>query len=222
MTSLVILGAGGFARHVLALVDAINADRAAFKVLGFLEREPVNTPLIARTGYEVLGDDSLLASLDAEYLIGVGSPALRARLDHLATKLGRKAPIAVHPAAVLESRARLDAGVMVMAGGCVEADAVVHRHAYVNVNAVVGHDSRIGAHVTISPNAVIGGGSIIEDDVAIGANATIKQGRTVGHGSTVGANAMVARDVPPGSTVVGVPARVVKERISLGDVTTAP
>ena len=45
------------------------------------------------------------------------------------------------------------------------------------------------------------------DDVEIGANATILPGLTVGEGAMVGAGAVVTKDVPPGVTVVGNPAR---------------
>lgn len=44
---------------------------------------------------------------------------------------------------------------------------------------------------------------------SIGSNATILCGITIGEGALVGAGAVVTRDVPPGATVVGVPARVV-------------
>lgn len=50
----------------------------------------------------------------------------------------------------------------------------------------------------------------IEDDVAIGSGATILCGVRVGKGAVVGAGAVVTRDVPPGATVVGNPARVVR------------
>jgi maltose O-acetyltransferase len=49
----------------------------------------------------------------------------------------------------------------------------------------------------------------IGDDVWIGASAVVLPGVTVGNGATVGANATVTRDVPPGATVVGSPARSV-------------
>lgn len=44
--------------------------------------------------------------------------------------------------------------------------------------------------------------------VAIGSGALIMGGVTIGHGAVIGAGAVVTRDVSPGATVVGVPARV--------------
>lgn len=80
---------------------------------------------------------------------------------------------------------------------------VVHEH------AVLGND------IIISPNVVIGGrgrpgAPVIEDNVLIGAGACILGPVTVGRNAKVGANAVVMSDVPPGATVVGAPARVVR------------
>jgi serine O-acetyltransferase len=50
----------------------------------------------------------------------------------------------------------------------------------------------------------------IEDHVDIGAGACILGNVTVGRGTVIGANTVVVKDVPPDSTVFGVPARPVK------------
>lgn len=50
----------------------------------------------------------------------------------------------------------------------------------------------------------------IGDDVWIGGAAVILAGVTIGDGAIVGAGSVVTRDVPPGATVVGNPARVMR------------
>jgi acetyltransferase-like isoleucine patch superfamily enzyme len=55
---------------------------------------------------------------------------------------------------------------------------------------------------------------IIEDDVWIGPNATILKGVRVGAGALVEPGTVVAADVPPGSRVLGNPARIVAPRVS--------
>jgi acetyltransferase-like isoleucine patch superfamily enzyme len=47
---------------------------------------------------------------------------------------------------------------------------------------------------------------------SIGSNATIMCGVTIGEGALVGAGAVVTRDVPPGATVAGNPARVLEAK----------
>lgn len=51
--------------------------------------------------------------------------------------------------------------------------------------------------------------TLVKKGASIGANATILPGITIGEGSMVGAGAVVIKDVPPGVTVVGNPARPV-------------
>jgi acetyltransferase-like isoleucine patch superfamily enzyme len=53
---------------------------------------------------------------------------------------------------------------------------------------------------------------VIERDVWIGANATVLPGVRLGGGSVVGAGAVVTKDVAPGEVVMGVPARVQRQR----------
>ena len=74
----------------------------------------------------------------------------------------------------------------------------------------VGHDAVIGADCEFAPGTVICGYVEIGDRVKIGVNASILPYRKVGEGARVGAGAVVTKDVQPGVTVVGNPARLLE------------
>ncbi|MBS7262456.1 MAG: serine O-acetyltransferase [Eubacteriales bacterium] len=90
---------------------------------------------------------------------------------------------------------------------------------------VIGETAEIGNNVTIYQGATLGGTGkhvgkrhpTIEDGVIIGAGAKILGPFRVGAHSRIGAGAVVLREVPPHSTVVGVPGRVVRSRDENGD-----
>jgi UDP-2-acetamido-3-amino-2,3-dideoxy-glucuronate N-acetyltransferase len=52
--------------------------------------------------------------------------------------------------------------------------------------------------------------TFVRKGASVGSGATVLAGVTVGEGAMVGAGAVVTKDVPPGATVAGVPARVLR------------
>lgn len=74
----------------------------------------------------------------------------------------------------------------------------------------VGHDVTMGPLCEVAPNAVIGGCATIGRAVKIGMNATVLPHVHIGDGARIGAGSVVNRDVPPGETWVGVPARRIR------------
>lgn len=83
---------------------------------------------------------------------------------------------------------------------------------------VIGETAIIGKNVTLFQGVTLGGTGkdvgkrhpTIEDDVMISAGAKVLGPFTVGKGSKIGAGSVVLKEVPPYSTVVGIPGRVVK------------
>ncbi len=93
------------------------------------------------------------------------------------------------------------------------------------MGVVIGETSEIGNNVTIYHAVTLGGISpsiesekqrnekrhpTIGDDVVIGSGAQIIGPIKVGNGSRVAANAVVVNNVPEDSTMVGVPAKIIK------------
>jgi serine O-acetyltransferase len=87
------------------------------------------------------------------------------------------------------------------------------------MGVVIGETTEIGDNVTIYQGVTLGGTGkekgkrhpTIKDNVVIGSGAKVLGPIVVGENSKIGAGAVVLKDVPPNSTVVGVPARCVKK-----------
>jgi sugar O-acyltransferase (sialic acid O-acetyltransferase NeuD family) len=211
---LVVLGAGGFAREVLAVVDAVNALRKRYEVVGLVAADEPDSEALRRHGQRFLGDDRVLETIDARYVIAIGAPDVRRRLDQLATAYGLEAATLVHPGAMVGATVRLGPGVIVAAGARLTDSIVVGRHTHINLNATVGHDCVLGDYVTVNPLAAISGACVLDDDVTVGTGAAIIQQRRVGAGSTVAAGAALLHDLEPGMTAIGNPARPLRWRRS--------
>ncbi|WP_254544385.1 acyltransferase [Halomarina pelagica] len=75
-------------------------------------------------------------------------------------------------------------------------------------HCIVGYDAVLLCHEFLQDEYRLGD-VVVGERAMIGAKAVVLPGVTIGAGAQVGANSLVVEDVPPGETVVGVPAEPV-------------
>lgn len=102
----------------------------------------------------------------------------------------------IHPAATIGNRVFIDHGVGVVIGetAIVEDDVLIYQQ--VTLGGVSLSEGK--RHPTVKKNSIIGAGAKVLGNI------------TIGEHSRIGANSVVLKDVPPHSTAVGIPARVVR------------
>jgi sugar O-acyltransferase (sialic acid O-acetyltransferase NeuD family) len=199
MKKIAIIGAGGNARELADMFQAMPE----FQLVGFL------TNTRGKNDSPAVGDFNWPAThrVDA-FAMGIGDPILKIQIGH---ELARRYPHVewpsiVHPSAYVGNTVTLARGAIV----CVRAVATVAvnigEFSQLNFGCTVGHETVIGPGCLVNPGANISGGVKLGRSVMVGTGAQILQYVIVGDEARIGAGAVVTKDVPPATTVVGVPA----------------
>lgn len=208
----VVIGASGFGRESLDVLDAMIAAGAALDVLGVVDDgiNDVNRQRLADRGVPFLGTRAEWLATEpgaGSYVLGIGSPSVRRRVVAELDAAGLRAFTAVHPSATFGAQTKLAEGVVVCAGAAISNNVRLARHVHVNPNATIGHDADLREFVSINPAAVISGEVVVGRETLLGAAATVLQNLRVGERVVVGAGSVVTKNVPDDVVVKGVPGR---------------
>lgn len=204
---LLIWGAGGHGKVVLDVARSTGRFARMFFIDDDAGREGTSF-----CGCTVLaGADALQRFPHSAFVVAIGDNRMRARCFQRACERGLQPAAVIHSSAVIAGSATIAVGTVVMPGTIVNAGAVIGENCIINSGAIIEHDCRIERHVHISPRVVLGGGVSVGALAHVGIGAVVLPGASLGEESLVGAGAVVLKSAPARSTVVGVPARNVRQ-----------
>jgi sugar O-acyltransferase (sialic acid O-acetyltransferase NeuD family) len=217
---IVVIGAGGMAREMAALIQAKNRVHREMEFCGFIVSDfGLLGPHDSKEG--ILGDYEWLAANRAAVDaigVGIGSPPVRLKVVQELRGIAPDVewPVLIHPSAELDfESANLAEGAFIGAGVVGTVNVTLEPFALCNFGCTLGHEATVGSGSVVSPGANVNGGVKIGSAVLIGTGAQILQYLTIGDGAIVGAGAVVTKDVHPGVTVLGVPAKPVQTKSPL-------
>jgi len=142
-------------------------------------------------------------------IVSIGVNEIRKRV---AERLDCRFGVAIHPSAVVSPSAEIGEGTVVMPG-VINAGAVIGRHCIINTGASIDHECVVGDYCHVAPHASLCGQVHLGEGTLVGVGASIIPCVSVGEWSVIGAGAAVTQSLPAHCTAVGVPAKVIKNKV---------
>ena len=159
------------------------------------------------TGKVIIGDDALIRSGSIIYSnvkIGNGFKTGHRALIRENSEIGDNVLIGTN--AVLDGNCKLGNNISIQTGAYITAYTTVEDNVFIGPWVVTANDKYMVTGAKLI-------GPTIKKGARIGANSTILPGVVIGEGAVVGSGSVVTKDVAPGKTVAGNPARELKKRV---------
>lgn len=194
---------------IVRLVKDVNSVHDTdIQVLGFIDQNWRDLPEYFH-GSPVIqtNPNPEMGGSDEIYLVNSIASSMRERVKvtSLWQQSGWKFMNLVHPSVNLEMVEIGDENLVFE--GFLGPGTRIGNHNVIRPGGYVGHDSIVEDHCFVGPNATLCGDGFLDTESFIGAGATVLPHLRVGKGAIVGAGALVTKDVLPGKTVVGAPAK---------------
>jgi sugar O-acyltransferase (sialic acid O-acetyltransferase NeuD family) len=207
-----IVGAGG---HGEVVADALRASVASatadIELVGFAD-DALSLWGKPLAGVSVLGSvrDALAHPHDA-VVVAIGDNSARRCMMQSLADAGESFATIVHPSATVAPDVLLGPGSVVLAGAVLNPCVRLGTGVIINTCASVDHHSQVADYAHVAPGVHTGGQVSIGEGALVGVGASIVPRCKIAAWAIVGAGATVICDVPAHSTVVGTPARIIRQ-----------
>jgi UDP-N-acetylbacillosamine N-acetyltransferase len=201
MKELFLIGAGGHARSVIALLQRKQFLVKGIYDAGFLKAEYIfDIPVIG-------SPESIEPS--STVVLSVGDSENRKKLFERFRSQVFSENI-VHPSAALEKYVSLGSSNLIFANCYLNNGVELGINNLINTSAILEHEVVLGSHNHIAVRASLLGRSKVGNKCFIGAGAVIRDGISVCDDVVIGAQSYVAADIKEPGIYVGSPARKLK------------
>ena len=219
-TSYAVFGASGCGRGVLPLARLqLQSSETRPWNLVFVDDNP---PAPALNGHRVMTYAQWLAepATSRHISLAIANSAVREKLAARCVADGVDFFDVRAANAVVMDEVQLGLGAVLSPFVTLTSNIRIGQHFHANLYSYVEHDCVIGDFVTFAPGVMCNGNVVVEDHAYIGTGAILRQGKPgepliIGRGAMVGMGAVVTKNVAPGTTVVGNPARVMERGVAL-------
>ncbi|MBU4189366.1 MAG: acetyltransferase [Candidatus Thermoplasmatota archaeon] len=215
MNKVVVVGCGGFGREVIEIFKDQNKGKKKWDILGFVDDDP-NTHGKYINDFPVLGGISWLIENhhnEIGCVIAIGEPKTKKLTADKLESNKINFVNAIHPSVIMSEYVELGKDVIICAGSILTVNIKIGNHVIININSTVGHDTVIEDYCSIMPTVKINGDNHLYEGVYVGTGATFIHQVSVGGWTTIGAGAVVVNNIPENVIAVGIPAKMIKQKI---------
>ncbi len=209
MKDLYIIGTGSQARYVIEICRN-------YKIKGMfdiLSRDNIGTVI---NGVEVIGfvDDveSMVDKDEADIIIAYGKNDRKMEIAEHLSKKGYRFATVISENAYISSFVEVGEGTIINPNVTVMPNTKIGKHVIIHSGSVIEHDNVLDDFVNVAPRVSTAGNVKIGKASYLYTGSVVIPKITIGKNAVVGAGAVVLKDVDDNSTVVGVPAKVIKVR----------
>lgn len=203
---MIIIGTGGHARVVAEI-----ANLSHLEIKGFIDLDYSGEDELI-LGFPVLGGLEQIKHLpsDISFFTAIGENAQRKQAFDSMVNKGYSPINLVHPTAVVGEGVNIGPGTIICAGAIISTNAQIGGNSIINTGVIIDHETILGRDSHVAPGCNIAGRVTIGAGSFLGVGANVIDKINIGERVTVGAGSVIIRDVPPNSTVVGVPGKVLE------------
>lgn len=211
MKNYAVFGASGFGREVMPVLR--NQLEAAGEPhdLVFVDDSP---RVDEQNGHRVMSyRDWLESTVGPRYIvIAIANSSVREEISRRCVEDGVEFLRVQAENSIALDDVKIGEGAIICPFVTLTSNVKIGAHFHANIYSYVAHDCIIGDFVTFAPGVKCNGNVVIEDHAYVGTGAIIKQGKRgtpliIGRGAVVGMGAVVTKNIAPGVTVVGSPAK---------------
>lgn len=210
MKNLLIIGARGFGREAFNLATQCKNHESEWVIKGFLDD---NSDALDGFNYPVgiisSVEDYIIEENDV-FICALGNVLHKKKYVEIVLKKNGVFVNLIHPTVIIHSNTKIGTGLIMMAYSLISNECEVGNFVTFMPHSTIGHDCKVSDFCHIGTYAFMGGYSVLEADVTLHTRAVVLPGVKVGLGSIVGVNSSVLKNVKPGITVFGNPAKELK------------